>query len=99
MERKHVPTFRVPQHLQQYAVQPGEMALSSDHIKHTKSNCKGLVLSVCSRGAGKDLSSAGDSASRAGTRAKRDNLHVSPCVDMFSVLKNCKATSDFHLLE
>ena len=47
MERKHVPTFCVPQHLQQYAVQPGKMALSSDHIKHTKSNCKGLVLSVC----------------------------------------------------
>lgn len=47
MERKHVPTFCVPQHLRQYAVQPGKMALSSYHIKHTKSNCKGLVLSVC----------------------------------------------------
>lgn len=47
MERKRVPTFWVPQHLQQYAVQTGKMALSSDHIKHTRSNCKGLVLSVC----------------------------------------------------
>lgn len=47
MERKHVPTFWVPQHFQQDAVQTGKMALSSDHIKHTRSNCKGLVLSVC----------------------------------------------------
>lgn len=47
MERKHVPSFWVPQHSQQWAVQPGEMALRSDHINHTESNCKGLVLSVC----------------------------------------------------
>lgn len=54
---------------------------------------------MCSEGAGKDLSSAGESASRAGIRAKRDTLHVSPCVDVFSVLENCKATSDFPLLK
>lgn len=54
---------------------------------------------MCSEGAGKDLSSAGESASRAGIRAKSGNLHVSPSVDMFSVLKNCKATSDFSFAE
>lgn len=38
---------------------------------------------MCSEGAGEDLSAEGESASRAGIGATRDNFHVSPCVDMF----------------
>lgn len=47
MERKRVPALQVPKHLQHDAVHAGKMELNLGHIKPTKSNCKGLILSMC----------------------------------------------------